>query len=361
MKIVIVTALASPYQVELFEALSREIGIFVLYVFPLGGRRPWAERPASFPSVCLADGALALDEAIRRMDTADLVVFNWYRDARVRALIEARHAAGRPWVFWGEVLGFKVPWWLGRMLRRLSLRALHASRAPIWGIGSWAVQSYRREFGARRRYENVPYASDLSRFSTERTRGRSGDRAFLYSGKLNRRKGVDLLLAGAARMLRESRPFRLVLAGDGPLRPAAARLAAAYPSRVTALGFVDWNDLPRIYADCDVLVAPSRHDGWNLAVAEGLASGLPVISTEHTGAAIDLVRPHENGWSVAAGAEDALMQAMVEAAETPHLDRMSAAAHETAAAHSLQWGVRRFLECARKALGGGQSEGLEDS
>ena len=46
----------------------------------------------------------------------------------------------------------------------VKLAPLRESRAPIWGIGQWAVEQYRAEFGEERTYLNVPYFSDLQRF-----------------------------------------------------------------------------------------------------------------------------------------------------------------------------------------------------
>src|SRR5690606_13612865 len=106
-----------------------------------------------------------------------------------------------------------------------------------------------------------------------------------------------------------------------------------------------WEELPAIYARADVLCAPSRHDGWGLVVPEGLAAGLPVIATDRTGAAIDLVDEGRNGWLVRAGSESALVNAVRRVAKLDEneLLRMSAAATLRARAHTLEEGARRFL------------------
>ena len=68
-------------------------------------------------------------------------------------------------VFLGERPGFRKPEWIGRLRRRCYLSWLHASQAPIWGIGRFALERYQVEFGARRTYCNLPYFSDLERLS----------------------------------------------------------------------------------------------------------------------------------------------------------------------------------------------------
>ena len=72
---------------------------------------------------------------------------------------------GVKWCFWGERLGATRMALLGSFYRRLKLAPLRESRVAIWGIGQWAVEQYRAEFGEERTYLNVPYFSDLQRFA----------------------------------------------------------------------------------------------------------------------------------------------------------------------------------------------------
>jgi glycosyltransferase involved in cell wall biosynthesis len=128
-------------------------------------------------------------------------------------------------------------------------------------------------------------------------------------------------------------------------------ILAPLGGRVEWVGFKPWEELAAVYASAQLLCVPSRHDGWGLVVAEGLAAGLPVISTDRTGAAIDLVRPGTNGWILRAGDGAALAVAMREAAALDASARraMSAAARASVAHHTLDDGAERFLaavDCA---------------
>ena len=44
--------------------------------------------------------------------------------------------------------------------------ALHKQAAPIWAMGRFGIEGYKAEFGRSRSYENMPYFSDLSRFTS---------------------------------------------------------------------------------------------------------------------------------------------------------------------------------------------------
>lgn len=99
-------------------------------------------------------------------------------------------------------------------------------------------------------------------------------------GRLDPRKGTDVLLAAAAQLIKKGLPeLRVVVVGDGPLRdelPAlAARLGIA--ERVHMLG--DRSDVPEVLAALDVFVLPSRSEGMSNALLEAMASALPVVAT----------------------------------------------------------------------------------
>lgn len=359
MRVSVFTSIPSPYQVEFLGAIARRVDLRVVFAGHIPPRRPWQEAAPDAPALFLSDGHKEAAQAREWLASSDVVVFNWYRDGWARAQMSTCERRGRAWAFWGERPGLRGPAWLGRLYRRVALSPLHSGRAPIWGIGSWAVDCYRSEFGEDRDYANIPYFSDLRRFEDADVRSRSPrvTRTFVFSGKLNARKGVDLLIAAAAALLPRYPAMRLLIAGDGPLRTSVDSLACRYGERVRALGFVSWADLPGAYAEGDVLVAPSRYDGWNLVVAEGLASGMPVIGSDRTGAGRELINPGGNGWLVEAGSLSALVSAMEAALRTPDLDAWSRAATASARVHRLDVGAERFVQAARAAL---RSEGAPE-
>lgn len=344
-RVVVLTHFPSPYQVELFDAVERlrpgEISVCYLHRSDAG--RHWSERTFRHRASFL-DEAGALDGALRAAADADFLVLNYYDDRRAVAMLRARERSRRPWCFWGERPGFIHPG-LGRLRRRWTLRSLHRSKLPVWGVGAWAIDAYRREFGAQRPYVNMPYFSDLARFTAQQPAPPGAEFVLLYSGSLSRRKGVDLLAEAFARLAAVQPNVRLRLMGRGELEDDVRRRLARVSDRVEWVGFRHWEDLPAVYGSAHLLCVPSRHDGWGLVVAEGLATGLPVIASDRVGAAIDLLRPGESGWSCAAGSIEQLLEAMRDAAAmTPQEWRAkSAAARASVAAHGLAEGARRFV------------------
>jgi glycosyltransferase involved in cell wall biosynthesis len=343
LKIFVLTDCPSPYQVELFNEIEAcgECELEVAYLRQRDPNRQWK-------SPDITHRAISLEEANERVRNADLVVFNYYRHPNAEQLLCERTTHGGPWCFWGERPGFHQPAWAGRLMRKWKLKSLHATHAPIWGIGRFAIDGYRTEFGAQRAYFNLPYFSNLKRFAELDQRGAAPDRVFLFSGSLIRRKGVDLLARAFVRLAREMPNVRLRIIGEGELRRTVSQTLHSVKERVEFVGFKDWDELPHEYARADVLCVPSRYDGWGLVVPEGLAAGLPVIATDRMGAALEFLETGRNGWLIPASDEDAILNAMREAASLP-LAEMSRNARESISNHTLQHGACLFTKIARES------------
>ena len=110
-------------------------------------------------------------------------------------------------------------------------------------------------------------------------------RRLLFVGLLVERKGLVDLLTALQRpgVLRDG--VTLTVAGDGPARPAAERLAAspALAGRVEFLGYR--TDVPELLATHDALILPSRMEQQPLVVAEAMGAGKPVLATDTGGVA----------------------------------------------------------------------------
>jgi glycosyltransferase involved in cell wall biosynthesis len=345
----LVTLIPSPYQVELFNALTRSgISLRVVYLQKFLRSRLW-EMPAIEHEHCFLDQARSGgDEWIKN---SEFVVFCCYQQMVAQRLIALRHDLNLPWVFWGERPGVRMSGWLGRRFRAWAQRDLHRSGAPIWGIGSWAVEGYKREFGDERSYINVPYFSNLDPLFALKRSARHQPCRFLFSGSFIVRKGVDILASAFRTLLQNGIDAEIQFFGCGPLENAIADQLSRFPTKFQVHGFRQWCDLANIYAVGDVLCAPSRYDGWGLVVPEGLASGMPVISTDQTGSARDLITG-SNGWILPAGNEAALVVAMERAATLSEAERsqMSEMARQAAVPQNLASGTDLFTKAINLSL-----------
>ena len=139
-------------------------------------------------------------------------------------------------------------------------------------------------------------------------RGAGSGLRVLTLRRLVPRNGVDVLVE-AWRKAALGEKAVLTIAGTGPEQARLERLAAGLPS-VTFAGRVPDADLPGLYRAADLFVLPSvSGEGFGIAAAEALASGVPVIATDG-GATGELVSHGRDGLIVPAGDSAALAEAI---------------------------------------------------
>ena len=106
---------------------------------------------------------------------------------------------------------------------------------------------------------------------------------YLSVGRLSFEKGNDRLL-DACKMLKDAGyEFHLWLIGDGPERETLLQQAASYglENCVKFWGFQE-NPYPHMYS-ADVIVTPSRYEGFSTVVTEAMILGKPVVTTPCSG------------------------------------------------------------------------------
>jgi len=145
-------------------------------------------------------------------------------------------------------------------------------------------------------------------------------------GRLDGMKDHALLVRAAARA-----GARVVVVGEGGRREGLLRLAA---SLEVPLELPGWTDDPwRPLAAADVVVLPSRSEGWPLSLVEAMLAGRPVVATR-VGSVPEIVRDGETGLLVDSGDIRALAEALSTLRDDPgRRARLGAAARARATAH----------------------------
>ncbi len=118
----------------------------------------------------------------------------------------------------------------------------------------------------------------------------------LYVGRLANEKNVSTLLKSIQIVTEKNKEVLLVIAGSGYKQAYLESLAnrLGINRYVTFLGHIPHEQLPYLYASCDVFVNPAIREPFGLTILEGMASGKPVIASK-TGGMLDTVKDGENG------------------------------------------------------------------
>ncbi|MDQ2960434.1 MAG: glycosyltransferase family 4 protein [Candidatus Dormibacteraeota bacterium] len=134
-------------------------------------------------------------------------------------------------------------------------------------------------------YRIVPNGIDTSRF---RPHQRSldhlrtpGKKTILFVGRMEQRKGFDILLEAYAQLRRRRDDLRLVAVGDGPQREGYERQVDSFGiPDVLFCGRVSNEMLPNHYASADVFCSPALGgESFGIVLLEAMASGVPVLAS----------------------------------------------------------------------------------
>lgn len=148
-------------------------------------------------------------------------------------------------------------------------------------------------------------------------------------GRLSPIKDQVLLARAFARAIaldpRAREHLRLVIAGDGPLRPAVEQ--ALREGGVEPLAWLagERHDVPAILRGLDGFVLPSQAEGISNTILEAMATQLPIVATA-VGGNVELLEHGRTGVLVPAGEVESLAAALLADLHDPAAARARAAA-----------------------------------
>lgn len=101
-------------------------------------------------------------------------------------------------------------------------------------------------------------------------------------GRLAHLKGVDTFLQVASILCEESDDYVFVLKGDGPLRGTLLGRIHSMGLEQRVFVFTEeiaMEEMPTLYRSFDIFFLPTRREGFGMAFAEAMATGVPVVGS----------------------------------------------------------------------------------
>lgn len=207
-------------------------------------------------------------------------------------------------------LGFLLPF-VHAYLRRFHARAERTFVSSRRVQQELAAEGFRRLEVVGRGVDTELFSPDKRSRQLRATWGavRDDQVVLLYVGPLAPGKNVAIALRAFEIVHHLRPPTRMVVVGDGPLRP---QLEAEFPM-ARFVGQQTGEELARHYASADLFVFPSESETFADVALEAMSSGLPVAAFDRTTAA-DHIAHGENGVVVAPGDERAFMETVCRSA-----------------------------------------------
>jgi glycogen synthase len=160
------------------------------------------------------------------------------------------------------------------------------------------------------------------------------------------------LLAKALGPLQHS-AWQLIIVGAGPARgEVEGAFAWARPGQIHFAGEIRDEDLPGLYAACDLLAWPAINEAYGMALLEAQASGLPVVAGA-SGGVPGIVGDGETGILTPPGDTAAFTAALGRLVCDPALRRDMArrARRKVEAEHGIDGAADRLDQVLREAAG----------
>jgi glycosyltransferase involved in cell wall biosynthesis len=235
------------------------------------------------------------------------------------------------------------------------------NRVEMVAAQSRAAAELVRAQGLRPPVIPVSCGIDLRRFHPDASIDRMDCRAkygldlhcklFLFVGRVDREKRVDVLLHALAR-LGHRNDIQLVIAGRGAASKDYQALADSLNlgQRVRFTGFIPNEDLHVLLNSVDVFTMPSEAELLSIASLEAMACGRPLLLADAV-ALPELVTPGVNGYLFKPGdPEDAAHYMEVLADQCERWEQMGKASVEKAQEHSLEKTVQRYEELYQRVI-----------
>ena len=214
--------------------------------------------------------------------------------------------------------------------RAVNRRAFNAAAAIVTWC-RWAADSLQKDYGVQaEKIRVIPPGVDTSIFSPRAHEHEGPARILFVGGDLERKGGLDLLEAvqGLAGRVEVD-----IVSGSSPSLPGRA-----VPIRVHRGLRPQSPELVELFRKADVFVLPTRGDCLPQAIAEAMASGLPVVATS-VGAITEMVEDGVTGVIVPPASPAALARALAGLVADPQRRQAMGRAGLAAA--------RRFHDMAR--------------
>ena len=333
MDYLILNDIPTPWREPVFERVYHRLAGDVQVVYFKGNekRRLWAFNLGSHPKTILPGFTITAGEG-ERFFNPGVVPFLLRRRPRFALLTTSmKDPTGWLAMVMCRILGTRVALledsWFGRERKINALQSL-ARRIVYNFFGDAFVGASRQTLALFKHYNRrlLPeqlflshLVADNDHFET-RLKERRIDRRFdvMFSGRIVPVKNPEFFARVCAGVKANLGSCRVLIIGEGDegLKTAMREIFEKTGVEYEFAGFIPHEALPDYYAQARLLLLPTSADCWGVVINEAMLAGTPVITTEMTAAAGELVLDGQNGYVLPLD-EEAWIQAVVKILRDP--------------------------------------------
>ena len=313
MDYLIICDIPTPWREPVFERVHHRLGgaVEVVYFKDNEKRRLWSFKPGSHPRKVLKAIRVTGGDTERFLNPG-IVPFLLRRRPRV-VLLFASIKDPSGWLAMGlcRLMGTRIALlddsWQGR--ERGISRLQRWARTFVYNrFGDAFVGSSRQTLSLFRHYnpriaDEQCFLSHLvadNEYFVSRLANQPRERRFdvMFSGRIVEIKNPAFFANVCAAIKSRLGQCRVLIIGEGDdsLKTEMRRIFARHDVAFEFAGFIPHAALPDYYAQARLLFLPTSGDCWGVVINEAMIAGTPVITTEWTAAAGELVRHGHNGY-----------------------------------------------------------------
>lgn len=255
-------------------------------------------------SVIQTQGLGSLDFLVKTLARETRV---WWTIQNSEFQLRPEHLPRFSWLFRAKRLGHRILYRLGQ------------SRIQgVIAVSDETAATYQLYAGGHARIETIANSVDMESYPAPingvALRSRLGfeehDEVVIMVATFKRQKGHRHLVEAASGLPQQLPNLKVLLVGDGELRPQIERQVADAGLTEHFLFLGSRRDVPELLAASDLFVLPSLWEGLSVALLEAMASEIPVVATDVSGTG-RVVSDGRTGLLVPPGDPEALAKAIL--------------------------------------------------
>lgn len=225
----------------------------------------------------------------------DFVIIGGYRHKLASKLINICTKKNIKYLFWMERINFNF--YVKIFLFKFFYRNRLKNSDGILAIGNQAVKFFKK---FHNNTYSLPYNIDVKKFKKTKLQNKL---KLLYIGQLISRKGISSIL-DSFNFLEKNilENIQCTFVGNGPLKKKISNKIRKY-NFIKLVNFKSRRELIKIYSQHNILLFPSKYDGWGVVPMEAMSSKMALIISKNCGI-VEYLNNKKNAFIVEPNSKD---------------------------------------------------------